>query len=162
MTPIVRPFSSIAAVCAAVSMPSANPLTITTPLLESVFAISVAVLRPVLDAFRDPTIATRGLGSGISIRPAAKISRGANFLSTSLRGPNSCSGDKVGNSFRAEANLTLGDTSLRFSCDKLVGPPQSSPSWLTGLLRGDNTMLSLTNSLKTIFKCETFSKLGYD
>lgn|SRR2546425_2109424 len=159
MTPMVRPLSSMVVLWATVSIPSANPLTITTPFLQSVFVMSAATPRPVVDAFRDPTIAALGLGRGITIGPAAKISRGANFLSTSLRGPNNSSGDKVEDFCCAGADLTPGGTSPIFSCHKVIVLLPSSPTWLTGLLRGDNTILSRSNPPKMLFKHESPPKL---
>lgn len=77
---------------ATVSIPSASPLTITTPWSVRVFAMRVAVVRPRSEAFLDPIIAARGFGRGIFIGPAVKIFDGAYFLSTSLSGPKSCRG----------------------------------------------------------------------
>ena len=81
--------------CAVVSMPSANPLTTTTPLFDNTLAMWAAVFSPFADAFRDPMIATLGLGRGIFIGPAEKSVEGAYFLSTSLSGPRSSKGVNV-------------------------------------------------------------------
>ena len=94
-TAIVRPPSLMAVSCAVVSMPSANPLTITTSRFDSTLVMWAAVLSPFADAFRDPMIATLGFGRGVSIGPAENSVEGAYFLSTSLRGPRSSKGVNV-------------------------------------------------------------------
>src|SRR5712691_1665857 len=88
---MVLPPASIAAVWAAVSIPSASPLTMITPCCASVLESLEAILSPSSDGFLVPMIATLGWGNGSSIFPATKSLSGAYFCSISLRAPRSSS-----------------------------------------------------------------------
>ncbi len=126
------------------SIPLASPLMIKTCFFASAFAMSAAALRPMRDAFRDPTIATLGLGIGISMGPETKISGGACFSSTSLSGPSSCSAVRLRNVWLNLVSLVVGSLEIVgiLSLHELDGSvPPSSTRWVA-LLRGYNTTLS--------------------
>src|SRR6266581_4387144 len=124
-------------------MPSAKPLTITTPFFESFPARSLAVSRPSDDACREPMIPTLGRGSGISIGPIVKSLGGEYFLSTSLSRPNNSSGDNatIFGGFRVGIRLTWRDTSIILSLHRLVAAILCFPTCASNLWRGNNTTL---------------------
>src|SRR2546428_14064049 len=93
---MVLPSDLIAALCAAVSIPRARPLTMMTPCRASVPDILDAVLSPSADDVLVPTIATRGCGSGNPISPTAEIFLGACFFSISLRASSRSSDETQG------------------------------------------------------------------
>src|SRR5438128_7734816 len=64
ITATVMPPPFSAPRCAAASIPTASPLTMTTPAAASSLASSSATASPYGEAFLDPTIAARGPGGG--------------------------------------------------------------------------------------------------
>lgn len=94
-TAIVRPPRCSVSSCAAVSIPAARPLTITTSCSTSVPTSLATRFRPGSEAFREPTTATRTADCRSETSPHAYRCSGAWRFSNSLMPPMICTGSSV-------------------------------------------------------------------